>query len=482
MNTQNILKFYGSKLDVKLDSSEFYDFELSKVDNDYNAEILDLTQPITYSTLKIDDNLENFDCNRTTITLVEYDNTINDELYSYSGFSTTLDFENFCSSLDNSHKYRILNNDVYTYIDVSGKTHYMYIDGFNNPISIDLNMGSTESEILSGFTGEYVYNKCIGKLENPTSCCGITPKFGVKPWAYQFIQPEVNDCTEPIIQRRTEKGWTIDFIFNRESQLWSEGGKFYYFGTGGDSDLPVQSDNSLSFGFTNDGRIEWTATRYSGYCDNVSGYSESYYYETDTTPVLCTTGDTKDFNITIVFDRYKRLTNCDIENKGGWNDLLGWKISDYENIEVTSVTSNQIVTYESSEEFLNKKWADDKINRLGVLKIYLNGKRIYKKDNWEEIVPSNRGSVPFIQSWGGSQQEDINHRGVCCFNIKSIKYYEEPLDFLHVRHNFLTRYSQYDFFICGEQCQDEPMGIHDNGIVTESGDQLITENNYLIVF
>lgn len=28
MNTQNILKFYGSKLDVKLDMSEYYDFKL----------------------------------------------------------------------------------------------------------------------------------------------------------------------------------------------------------------------------------------------------------------------------------------------------------------------------------------------------------------------------------------------------------------------------------------------------------------------
>ena len=28
MNTQNILRFYGSKLDISLDSSEFYDFKL----------------------------------------------------------------------------------------------------------------------------------------------------------------------------------------------------------------------------------------------------------------------------------------------------------------------------------------------------------------------------------------------------------------------------------------------------------------------
>ena len=32
MNTQNILQFYGSKFDLRLDNSEFYDFELVKGD------------------------------------------------------------------------------------------------------------------------------------------------------------------------------------------------------------------------------------------------------------------------------------------------------------------------------------------------------------------------------------------------------------------------------------------------------------------
>jgi len=54
MNTQNILKFYGSKLDLKLDSSEFYDYEISKVQGDYDTDVLDLTTPIVYSSLKID--------------------------------------------------------------------------------------------------------------------------------------------------------------------------------------------------------------------------------------------------------------------------------------------------------------------------------------------------------------------------------------------------------------------------------------------
>jgi hypothetical protein len=57
MNTQNILKFYGSKLDLKLDSSELYDFELVKTTIDYNTDVLDLTNEITYPSLIIDVNV-----------------------------------------------------------------------------------------------------------------------------------------------------------------------------------------------------------------------------------------------------------------------------------------------------------------------------------------------------------------------------------------------------------------------------------------
>jgi len=56
MNRQNILNFYGSKLDLKLDSSELYDFELGKTTVDYNTDVLDLTNEITYTGLTIDAN------------------------------------------------------------------------------------------------------------------------------------------------------------------------------------------------------------------------------------------------------------------------------------------------------------------------------------------------------------------------------------------------------------------------------------------
>ncbi|MFZ9377110.1 MAG: hypothetical protein ACO25K_08295, partial [Candidatus Fonsibacter ubiquis] len=71
MNTQNILKFFGTKLDAKLDSSEFYDYEITNLETDFYKYVLYLSTPITYSSLKINTDLEDFSCGRNTITLYE---------------------------------------------------------------------------------------------------------------------------------------------------------------------------------------------------------------------------------------------------------------------------------------------------------------------------------------------------------------------------------------------------------------------------
>ena len=481
MNTQNILKYYGTKLDVKLDSSEFYDYQLSKTENDFNTDVLDLSTPITYTTLKINTNLTGFECNRDTITLTEIDNTSNDSDYIYSGLTATVNYIDFVNHISTTFINTILNDNVFSYTGITDEIHYFGIQEYNQTQEFDTNFGVlSESELITGFTSQVL--KCDDRLDESVNCCPITNKLQNKPWAYQFIDPIVTGCTN-IIERRVEKGWTLDFIFNREELPWSQGSVFYYFGVRGSNSQTEYSDNNLSFQFTSDRRIKWVSHRYSGYCDSESGYEESYYISSGQTPQLCTTDDTKDFNITIVFDRYKRYTGCDLENNGGWNDLLGWKIDEYGDSEVTAVTSTQLTSYEDTFEFLNKKWSDERQRRLGTLKIYLNGRPIYKLENWEEVVPSNRGNQPFIQSWGGGTGlMNSIHSGVSCFNIKSIKYYEEPLDFVHVRHNFLTRINDYDFYICGENCQDEPIGFFETGFLTESGDLMLTEDNNVIIY
>jgi hypothetical protein len=221
--------------------------------------------------------------------------------------------------------------------------------------------------------------------------------------------------------------------------------------------------------------------RYSGTCETDT-YSESYYTSTGETPTLYTDNSTKDFNVTIVFDRYNRYDGCDLENEGGWNDMIGYRTEDYEDLSITAVTSTQITSWDETEK-LTKKWSNDRQKRLGTLKIYLNGRPIYKLENWEEIVPSTRGVQPFIQSWGGgtSLMEGI-HEGVCCFNIKSIKYYEEPLDFIRVNHNFQYSKPQYDFYIKGDGCEDDIIGFYNNSLLTEDSQPMLTENNDIILY
>jgi hypothetical protein len=311
---------------------------------------------------------------------------------------------------------------------------------------------NSSSELINMFSKQII--SCLNKLEDEDNCCPQSPKLNAKPWAYKFDTGSGTDYCNPIIKRRTEKGWTLDFIFNRKNQPWSSGGVFYYIGVRGENNLNNYADNNLSFQFTSDRRIKWVSYHYSGNC-STNGYEEDFYISSGQTPQLCVTDPNKDFNITIVFDRYKRYVDCDLENNGGFNDLLGWEVEDYEDTVITAVTSTQIATYNSTTEKLNKKWWNEKQRRLGILKIYLNGRPIYKIENWEEVIPSKRGNQPFIQSWGGGTglMYDI-HNSVSCFNVKSIKYYEEPLDFVHVYHDFKYRFNLYDFEVCGDECVD----------------------------
>lgn len=482
MNSQNILKFYGSKFDIRLDSSEFYDYEISKIEGDYATDVLDFSGPITYSALTINSSLQGFSCSKNSITLQEINNTPNDPNYIYSGLTMTLDYDNFIDYFGTGYTNTILDSDIYTYTGLTDESHLFKIQQYNLSLSIPaLLSGFTESQIISGFSKNLI--ACEILLSNPDYCCPTAPQKGVKPWAYKFdTGAGTANCTE-LIKRRTEKGWTLDFIFNRQSLPWSAGSVFYYIGVRGSNEPADYADNNLSFQFTADRRIKWVAHHYSGYCQDNGVYSESFYVASGQTPVLCTTGATKDFNVTITFDRYKHYNDCDIENDGGWNDLVGGDIvQPYTPPSGSSITSTQIVVTTDAEA-LNKRWAEERQRRLGVLKIYLNGRPIYKLDNWEEVIPSDRGTQPFIQSWGGGTGLMNNiHNGVSCFNMKSIKYYEEPLDFLHVRHNFLMRINTYDFFICGEPCEDVIYSIDDGHIIEDDGGILLSNEDENLIY
>jgi hypothetical protein len=308
MNTQNILRFYGSKLDLKLDSSEFYDYELGKNDIDYNTDVLDLSKEISYTGLTINTSLTNFDCDRETITLIEYDNTINDNTYIYSGITVTVDYDLFVSHFGTGYTHTILNNNIFSLTTWDNNTHYFEIYEFNQPLKnpyglfygnllgvsdnstiitedgnpikfrdefeleVRVNQNildiSDDSDIIDGDGNNLIvvsdaltYNTiidefdsdfidCVQSLDDDDNCCLQPLKLDNKPWAYKFDSGAGVDNCSPIIKRRTEKGWTLDFIFNRQNQSWSSGSVFYYLGVRGENDPLNYSDNNLSFQFT----------------------------------------------------------------------------------------------------------------------------------------------------------------------------------------------------------------------------------------
>lgn len=363
MNTQDILKFYGSKLDIYLDQSEYFDYEIVKNDLDYSTDILDLSTPITYDTKIID------------------------------------------------------------------------------------------SSCLTGLT---------------------------TPWEIPINENYTTDNCDFTVRRRTENGWTLNFVFNRENLPWSSGNTFYYLGLVDETIEDNYMDNNLSFSFTTDGRIMWKAIHYSGYCSTDSGYTGSSYTVSGQTGVLCTGGTSDDFNITITFERNKNLTLCNLVNDGGQNDLItGWTVTNVLDV-MTGATEDYTII-----EGLSYKWWDERYNRLGTLKIYLNGRPIYKLKDWEEIIPSQRNSENLLeQIWGGGTtgSGDI-HEGDTFFNLKRVQYFEEPLDFLHVRHHYLTSIKpQYSITECVSDCTDSATSLTDGVLLTESGDFIVTENNDIIVF
>jgi len=369
MNSQNILKYYWSKLDLTLDSSEFYDFEISKTTNDFDVELIDLDNPIVYSSLVFDSSCTFFPFN---------------ELKPY------------------------------------------------------------EIEINEDFLGD-----------------------------------EFDTC-DSFIRKRTEKGWTLDFVFDRAENPWSFGSTFYYWGIKSETNPDYYLDNNLSFSFTSDKRIKWQSYRYSGYCLTNSGYTETSYISSGQTPVICSDTELLDFNVTITFKRNNVLENCDLDNRGGFNDLITGKTLNNPLAVMTGATEDYEIV-----EMLNHKWKNERDKRLGTLKIYLNSRLIYKLDNWEEIIPSKRGSTNSIyQIYGaGTTGSENIHFGYSEFTIKQVKYFEEPLDYSNIRHHYLTSIKpNYDIYECGVECVNNIISFIFNGILTEDEFLLTTEDDDILIY
>jgi len=417
-------------------------------------------------------------CDFDTIRIDEFDNTIYDTGYTYSGITLVLDYTNFTSHFDTTgHTYEniILNNNVYAYTGITGETHYFEIYDFYSGATLYIDpllSGMTESEVITGFT---MTTGCTAQLSPLTGvCCPTEAVLSNLPWVFTTNHGAGDDDCDDFVARRTEEGFTLDYVFNRNDLPFSSGGKFFYTGVRDEYDPENYVDNNLSFGFTDDGRISWQSVRYSGYCDTVSGYTPIHYISSGQTPVLCTNGVSEDFNVTISFERYYQYSGCSLANEGGWNDM----VVDNSTIEMNEYLPSQI-------EELNNHWRRERWKRLGSLKIYYNGKVIYRlpernmtslqidhSTDWEEIILSDRGDQPFVQSVGGGVTGSGGiHEGVCCFDIKYTSYFETPLDFQYIQNRYLNvTKPTFNIVECNDACADGLVPIESfffDGILTE---------------
>lgn len=122
------------------------------------------------------------------------------------------------------------------------------------------------------------------------------------------------------------------------------------------------------------------------------------------------------FQVDAVWTRYTNFDFCDLKYLGGLGDITETKYLDSLANNTTALIEPPLTRQGKDGETieivnLNQKWLDEKKNRLGRLKIYVNGKPIYTLENFEEIIPralntdkERQLAVPFNISWGGGTQ------------------------------------------------------------------------------
>jgi len=126
--------------------------------------------------------------------------------------------------------------------------------------------------------------------------------------------------------------------------------------------------------------------------------------------------------ISAVFERYRNLEDCDLENLGGLNDLRvvttqssidGQSFKLIGPPETHSGSTPEPKIYKIR---FDRKWFDELDYRLGTLKLYVNGYLFLVIEDFEEIIPRELNTekekqvgVPFNISFGGGTQGLHDH-------------------------------------------------------------------------
>jgi hypothetical protein len=207
------------------------------------------------------------------------------------------------------------------------------------------------------------------------------------------------------------------------------------------------------------------------------------------------------FLVDAVWERYSWFDFCDLKFYGGLSDITKFEYLDSLANNTVELIRPPLTHNEKSGELielvnLNETWLKEKKYRLGRLKIYVNGKKIYTIEDFEEVIPrglftdkEKQIGVPFNISWGGGTQglhENLtfsscsaltsnyiqdpeclpnnilsgtslsglntnilleeNFGGTFEGGISQFRMYIEPLDSSEVRHNFNILKDKFNLF------------------------------------
>jgi len=211
-----------------------------------------------------------------------------------------------------------------------------------------------------------------------------------------------------------------------------------------------------------DYKIGYRKLAFSGYCEAVPGttgqtrMSATAVVEEEYSDKPIFTGNPNSdwVLVTVKFERDLTLEGCDLFNRGGINDN---NYNDY-------TTYLKLLKYQEESDW-----------RKGKLTFYINGRKHFTIDDFEEIIPRHldtypekQQGVPFNMSWGGGSQgllESItfsgwsgisrdwddydlliekNFAGTWCGGMSTFKFYIEPLEDFQIINNFCDYKTQFN--------------------------------------
>ena len=266
-------------------------------------------------------------------------------------------------------------------------------------------------------------------------------------YRYHFKKPG-----KQVFQNIMSCGWTFETVMNFDNKDMTDFSVFYYLGVGFEKELidgelvdtsrSYEKDylhNNIAFGFDKNKSIVVRSARYTEECYGCDE-EEKNYSSTECggdSSVTVTSG-----NLVTGSTLYEHSFDKAICSDDNTNFLVTVKV------ERDSSIINNMCTE------LGTKFVESESERIGTLKVYVNGLLYGSIYGFEDIV-TRRASLPvheFVQGWGFSDNffisEDYNMFGTFEGKQPRGRFHSNPLSLSEIRHNYKQLKDCYDIIGC----------------------------------